>query len=62
MSDEDLGILEEIAVFQKEGRPVEQTPERQAVTAQYDQATITALAERNVRFTIPEMDQLLAAE
>jgi hypothetical protein len=24
--------------------------------ARYDQATMTALAERNVRFTIPEMD------
>jgi hypothetical protein len=60
MSDNDLVILEEIAVLQKAGRAVEQTPERLGTIARFDGACMTAMGEGNIRFTIPEMDQLLA--
>jgi hypothetical protein len=59
MSDADLVIMEEIAVLQKARRSVEQTPERLATIARFDDACMTAIGERNVRFTISEMDQLL---
>jgi hypothetical protein len=60
ISDADLEVLEEIAVLQKAGRAVEQTPERLATIARFDEACMAAMGEGNVRFTIPEMDQLLA--
>jgi hypothetical protein len=53
MSDEDLGILEAA-----EGRY--QAQEHFAALARFDDACFTAMGEGNVRFTIPEMDQLLA--
>jgi hypothetical protein len=59
MSDDDLLILEEMAVLRDAGQEIEQTPEREAVTVRYDEACMKALAEQNVRFTISEMDQLL---
>jgi hypothetical protein len=55
MSDEDLEVLEAA-----EG--ANQTPEQFAAMVRFDAACMTAMAEGNVRFTIPEMDQLLAAE
>jgi hypothetical protein len=62
MSDDDLEILEELAVLRAAGQGMEQTPEREAVAARYDEACMTALTNQSVRFTISEMDQLLAAE
>jgi hypothetical protein len=58
-SDEDLEILEEIATLQKAGSVVEQTAQRLAAIDRFDDAFWTAMGETNVRFTIPEMDQLL---
>ncbi len=61
-SNEDLIILEEMVVLRDAGKEIEQTPERKAVSARYDEAYMTALAEQNVRFTIPELDELLEAD
>jgi hypothetical protein len=60
MSDDDLRIMEEIAVLRAADREIDETPEREAVTARYDEATFRALGEQNVRFTIAEIDHLLA--
>jgi hypothetical protein len=58
ISDEDLEILEEIAM-QKAGNVVEPTAQRLAAIARFDDAFWIAMGQVNVRFTIPEMDQLL---
>jgi hypothetical protein len=60
MSEDDLVVLEELAFLRDAGQDVQQTPEREAVTERYDEACMTALANQSVRFTISEMDQLLA--
>lgn len=52
MSDEDLEVLEA-------AEAANQTPEQFAAMARFDDACMTAMGEGNVRFTIPEMDQLL---
>jgi hypothetical protein len=36
------------------------TPEQFVAVARFDDAFVTVMAEGNIRFTIPEMDQLLA--
>jgi hypothetical protein len=59
MSDDDLRIMEEVALLQGAGEQVESTPEREAMSARYDEATFRALGEQKVRFTVAEMDQLL---
>jgi hypothetical protein len=59
MSDDDLRIMEEVAVLQEAGEEIEQTPERQAMLARYEEATFKAIGEQKVRFTVAEMDQLL---
>jgi hypothetical protein len=59
MSDDDLRIMEEVAVLQEAGEEVASTPEREAMLARYEEATFQALGEQKVRFTVAEMDQLL---
>ena len=53
MSEEDLELLERV-------EEAYQTPEQFAAMARFDDACFTAMGEGSVRFTIPEMDQLLA--
>jgi hypothetical protein len=59
LSDDDLGIMEEIAVSLEAGKEVESIPEREAMLARYEEATFRALGEQKIRFTVAEMDQLL---
>jgi hypothetical protein len=60
MSDEDLDVLEEIAELQKASKVVEQTPARVAAIATSDDNFWITMRKVKVRFTVPEMDQLLA--
>jgi hypothetical protein len=53
MPDEDLEVLEA-------AEEVNQTPEQFGAIARFDDACMTAMGEENVRFTTPQMDQLLA--
>jgi hypothetical protein len=59
MSDDDLRIMEEVAILQEAGKEVESTPEREAMLARYGEATFRAIGELPVRFTVAEMDVLL---
>ena len=60
MSHQDLELLEELASLENAGSAVDQDPESAAVMARFDDAFWTAMDAANVRFTVPEMEQLLA--
>jgi hypothetical protein len=60
VSDRDLEVLEEIATIEAADGPASHSPERASVTARFDEAFWTAMGSTNFRFTVPEMDQLLA--
>ena len=58
----DLEILAEMLSSQEGGELMEQTPELASAMARWDEACMAVIAEQNIRFTIPEMDQLMEAE
>jgi hypothetical protein len=60
LSDADVESLEEIAMLEIAGGVIAQTPECVAAMARFDNAFWTAMSAENLRFTLPEMDQLLA--
>jgi hypothetical protein len=60
LSDADVESLEEIAMLEITGGLIAQTSECVAAMTRFDDAFWTAMSAANVRFTISEMDQLLA--
>ena len=59
MSDRELEILEELASLEIVGGAIAQTHERVSAMARFEDAFWIAMSTAKVRFTIPEMDQLL---
>jgi hypothetical protein len=55
-------VFQEIEALRNTPQETGQTPARSAATARYEEATTTAVSDANVRFTMSELDQLLAAE
>jgi hypothetical protein len=62
LSDQDLELLEQVALLQAADRENECTAEQIDAALRYDEAYVKALSESNVKFTINEMDQMLGAE
>ncbi len=61
MSESDLKLLEQACILRDTGRAAEYTPNHNDVPARWENAHDRAFAESDVRFTIAEVDEMLAA-